>query len=68
VGVDSAKTVLAEDALFPSSKTQLVADQGWKVIDLTADKRIHLADVLSKIPERTYRSVEEVASELKAVI
>ena len=48
VGVNSAKAVLAEDAVFPSSKAQLIADQGWKVIDLTADKRVHLAECLAR--------------------
>ena len=68
VGASSAKAVLAEDAMFPSSKAQLIADQGWKVIDLTADKRVHLADVLDKIPERTYRSLEDVACEVEVVV
>lgn len=68
VGVNSANAVLAEDAVFPVSKAQLIADQGWKVIDLTTDKRVHLADLLVKIPERTYRSLDEVTCELKAVV
>jgi uncharacterized protein YecE (DUF72 family) len=67
-GVDSAKAVLKEDTKFPKSKTELVADQGWKVIDLTAEKRVHLSDVLSKIPERTYRNIGEVAEALEAII
>jgi uncharacterized protein YecE (DUF72 family) len=52
IGVDSAKAVLAEDATFPSTKKELILDQGWKVIDLTPDKRVHLADVLGKIQKR----------------
>ncbi len=68
LGVDSAKAVLAEDATFPSSKAELIEDQGWKVIDLSADKRVHLAEVLVRLPEKTYRSVGDVVSELKAVI
>jgi uncharacterized protein YecE (DUF72 family) len=67
-GVDSAKAVLKEDTKFPKKKAELLADQGWKVIDLTADKRVHLSEVLGKIPERTYRSVNEVAEALEAVI
>jgi hypothetical protein len=67
-GVASAKAVLAEDARFPTSKAQLVADQGWKVIDLTQDKRLHLADVLGMLPEKTYRSINDVAVELKAIL
>ena len=67
-GVDSAKSVLAEDTKFPASKAQLVESQGWKVIDLSADKRIHLSDVLSKIPGGTYRSLNQVTTALEAVM
>ena len=67
-GVESAQAVLAEDAVFPSTKAELVEDQGWKVIDLTAEKRIHLSGVLGKIPERTYLRLAEVVEALKAVI
>ena len=67
-GVDSAKAVLSEDTKFPIDKAELVADQGWKVIDLTIDKRVHLSDVLCKVPERTYRSLNEVERALEAVM
>lgn len=68
VGADSAKAVLAEDTAFPASKAELIKDQGWKVFDLATDKRVHLADVLCKIPERTYRGLDDVICELKAII
>jgi len=64
-GIDSARSVLQEDAQFPCSKTELVENQGWKVVDLTTDKRIHLSELLSRIPEKTYNSVEEVVSVLE---
>jgi uncharacterized protein YecE (DUF72 family) len=64
-GVDSAKAVLSEDAHFPSTKAELVEHQGWKVIDLESDKRVHLSELLSKLPEKTYHSVEEVVQELE---
>jgi hypothetical protein len=64
-GVDSARAVLSEDAVFPSSKAELIEHQGWKVVDATADKRVHLSDILSDIPEKTYNDVDEVARELK---
>jgi uncharacterized protein YecE (DUF72 family) len=67
-GVDSAKAVLSEDTKFPINRAELVADQGWKVIDLTIDNRVHLSDVLCKIPERTYRSLNEVECALEAVM
>jgi hypothetical protein len=67
VGVDSAKAVLAEDATFPATKTELKAEQGWKVIDITSDKRVHLAEVLEKIPNRTYSNIEDVTKELREI-
>jgi len=67
LGVDSAKTVLAEVAKFPTTKSQLTDDQGWKVIGLTNEKRVHLSDVLNKIPDKTYSNLNDVLIELKAL-
>ena len=67
-GVDSAKEVLAEDAQFPASKSELMLDQGWKVIDVTSDRRAHLSEILEKMPEKTYGSLEEVIAELRVVL
>jgi hypothetical protein len=65
IGVESARSVLSEDAEFPSSKARLIEHQGWKVIDLAADKRIHLSELLEKIPEKTYNNIEEVIQSLE---
>jgi hypothetical protein len=59
---------LFEDAPFPLSKSELIENQGWKVIDLTLDKRVHLAELLANIPDKTYNSVDEVAEALEEVI
>ena len=64
-GLDSARSVLSEDAVFPSSKQTLISDQGWKVFDSTVAKRIHLSELLAKLPEKTYTSVDEVISTLE---
>jgi uncharacterized protein YecE (DUF72 family) len=66
VGVDSAKAVLSEDAEFPSTKAELIEDQGWKVVDLTKTKRVHLSEWLKKTPEKTYENLEEVIKALEA--
>ena len=66
-GIDSAKAVLSEDATFPATKAELKAEQGWKVIDINLDRRAHLAEVLDKIPDKKYSSLEDVIKELKAV-
>ena len=67
-GIDSVKAVLAEDMTFPASKAQLKAEQGWKVIDLNSDKRVHLSAVLDKLPDRTYPDLAEVIDELRVVL
>ena len=67
-GIDSARSVLSEDAQYPMSKSELLKYQGWKVIDLTSEKRIRLSQLLSKVPEKTYNSVDEVAEVLEAII
>jgi uncharacterized protein YecE (DUF72 family) len=67
-GVDSARAVLFEDTRFPLSKSELIEQQGWKVIDLTLDKRVHLAELLANIPDKTYNSVDEVAEALEGVM
>jgi uncharacterized protein YecE (DUF72 family) len=66
IGVDSARAVLSEDARFPSSKSELIEHQGWKVFDLSLDRRVHLSELLSKIPDKTYNDVDEVAQALEA--
>jgi uncharacterized protein YecE (DUF72 family) len=65
IGLDSARSVLSEDALFPSSKQTLISDQGWKVYDESVEKRIHLSELLSKLPEKTYNSIDEVINALE---
>ncbi|RLI36978.1 hypothetical protein DRO55_02370 [Candidatus Bathyarchaeota archaeon] len=61
----SLKEVLMEDAKFPASKRQLIKDQGWKVIDLSDDRRVHAYTLLEKLPNRTFYSVDEVLSSLQ---
>jgi uncharacterized protein YecE (DUF72 family) len=67
-GVDSVRAVLAEDAVFPSSKAELVEHQGWKVVDVTPKVRTHLAELLANIPEKTYNSIDEVAAAVEQVL
>jgi uncharacterized protein YecE (DUF72 family) len=64
-GADSARQVMSKDAQFPSSKAKLVEHQGWKVIDLTSNKRVHLSELLSKIPDKTYNSLNDVIKTLR---
>ena len=64
-GLTSLEQILREDAQFPAKKQELIQSQGWKIFDLTPEKRIHARDVLQKLPEKTYNNLNEaiVASE-----
>jgi uncharacterized protein YecE (DUF72 family) len=67
-GVESIRAVLSEDAKFPSSREDLAAHQGWKVVDVTANRRVRLYELLSKISDKTYGSVDEAVAALETVI
>jgi len=66
-GLNSLTEVLREDAEFPSNKTELIRHQGWKLIDLTEDKRVHASYMLEMLPEKTYNSVNEIVETLQSV-
>ncbi len=66
-GLHSLEEVLREDASFPSDKTTLVRDQGWKIIDLTQYERVKASRILKQLPEKDYHSVEEVVRTLQSL-
>ena len=64
-GINSLAEVLKEDARFPSNKTELLNHQGWKIIDLTPNKRVHASDILQKLPEKTYYTIDDIVQTLE---
>lgn len=66
-GQESLRKVLKEDAEFPTTKTKLLKDQGWKVIDLIGNRRAHARTLLDKLPDRQFGSIEEVTKSLPKV-
>ncbi len=66
-GLSSLTEVLREDAKFPSNKRELLRNQGWKLIDLTTDKRVHASHMLEKLPEKTYNSINEIVQTLESL-
>ena len=66
-GVASAKAVLAGDTRVPISKKTLLEEQGWKVFDASGDKRLHIADWLQNIPDRTYANMGELTEALEDI-
>lgn len=67
-GLDSVKAVLLEDARFPSTKAELLTHQGWKIVDIAAETRVHLSQLLSKLPEKTYQDVQDVIREVRGFL
>src|SRR6267143_5411165 len=59
VGLESLGEVLAEDARFPTSKSRLVDEQGWKLFDMTAEERVRARILLERLPEKAYTTVNE---------
>jgi uncharacterized protein YecE (DUF72 family) len=66
-GVNSLVEVLKEDARFPSTKEELVLHQGWKIIDLTEEKRVMASYLLDRLPDKTYYDLDEIVKVLEAV-
>jgi hypothetical protein len=60
IGLESLGQVLKEDALFPTSKSKLSEEQGWKLFDKTTEERVRAGVVFEKLPERTYVSLDDV--------
>jgi len=67
-GLTSLKQVLREDTKFPSEKQQLIQSQGWKLFDLTSEKRIHAGHLLQKLPEKTFNNIDEVIQTLQSIM
>lgn len=68
IGIDSVRAVLSEDVRFPSTKAELMEHQGWKVIDLTEKRRVHLSKLLSKLPDKKYGNLEMLVRDLEACV
>jgi len=64
-GLDSLGEVLKEDASFPTSKRELMARQGWKLFDLTPEKRVRASVPLSRLPEKNYASIRDLMASLE---
>ena len=63
-GLESLEEVLMEDARFPATKQDLLDHQGWKLFDLTEEKRIRAGAVLQKLPKEEYSSISDLIKDL----
>jgi len=67
MGVDSLAEVLREDTEFPSVKEELIRRQGWKLIDLKKDTRVHASYLLEMLPEKTYTRISDIVQQLESL-
>jgi hypothetical protein len=65
VRLESLGEVLKEDAGFPTTKSRLVREQGWKLYDKTEEERVRMGEVLEKLPEGVYGTLDDVLASLK---
>jgi uncharacterized protein YecE (DUF72 family) len=66
VGTDSIREVLSEDARFPTTKSRLLMDQGWKVFQDAKEVR-KISTVLERLPEGEFKSLDDVMAELRGL-
>ena len=66
-GLSSLDEVLKEDARFPSSREELIHQQGWKLVDLADTKRVRASVLLKQLDDRVYRSRAEVTASLSSL-
>ena len=65
VGADSIREVLSEDARFPTTKSRLLRDQGWKVFQDTEEVR-KISTVLESLPEGEFGSLDDLMAKLRS--
>jgi uncharacterized protein YecE (DUF72 family) len=65
VGTDSIREVLSEDARFPTTKSRLLKDQGWKGFQDIEEVR-KISTVLERLPEREFNSLDDMMMELRS--
>ncbi len=64
-GINAVRMAILENPKFPVNKEELIKLHGWKVIDISENKRIRMSKILKKLENRIYYSIEEILKNLK---
>lgn len=68
-GLDSLKRVVALGRVkYPASKKSLVEEFAWRTFNLEPEKKVHVGEILQRLPERQYGSVDEIIQQISLVI
>lgn len=65
-GLASVKTDIGRTR-YPASKSMLVKKVGWRLVEVEERKQVRVSSVLTDLPSKTYRNVEELLDEIKSV-
>ncbi len=61
IGLDSLKRVMLFGRVkYPVSKKSLLEEFAWRTFSIGPEKKVHLEEVLQKLPEREYNSIEDL--------
>jgi len=61
---DSVYLRVLKSGCYPSQVVQLIEKQGWKIVDLTEEKRVHMSTVLERLCDRVFANTEEVSAKI----
>ena len=60
LGINSLLEVLTEDTRFPTTKLNLIKDQGWKIFDWKENQRRRVSEVIEKLPDQNYHNLHDL--------
>jgi len=67
-GLAAVRIAILENPKFPASKKELIKLHGWKVVDISENRRVRLLSLLEKIEEKRYNSLEELMEIFKKIV
>jgi len=68
LGINSLLEVLAEDTKFPTTKFNLIRDQGWKIFDWKENQRQRVSEVIEKLPNQNYTNLHDLIQVIKGFL
>lgn len=66
-GLEAIKTLISQTR-YPATKKSLIDKIGWRIVELEPGRQVRLSDLLSPMPEKTYKSSEEILDDLENYI
>ncbi|MEM1556912.1 MAG: DUF72 domain-containing protein [Candidatus Bathyarchaeia archaeon] len=66
-GIDAIKELISL-IKYPATKETLISKVGWRLVEVEPDKQVRLSEILSAVPDKTYKSHEEILEEIKRCV